>query len=47
MNNIEYIEIRETNSLKHPKSIIKGKILRVFIAVYVEGVRLIDNCKLN
>ena len=47
LNNIEYIEIRETNSLKHPKSIIRGKTLRVFIAVHVEGVRLIDNCKLN
>ena len=47
LNNIEYIEIRESNSLKHPKSIIKGKIMRIFIAVHVEGVRLIDNCKLN
>ena len=47
LNNIEYIEIRETNSLKHPKSIIRGKTLRIFIAVHVEGVRLIDNCKLN
>ena len=47
LNNIEYIEIRESNSLKHPKSIIKGKTLRVFIAVYVDDVRLIDNYKLN
>ena len=47
LNNIEYIEIRDSNSLKHPKSIIKGKTLRVFIAVYVDDVRLIDNYKLN
>ncbi len=47
INNIEYIEIRESNSLKYPKNIIKGKTLRVFIAVYVDDVRLIDNYKLN
>ena len=47
LHSIEYIEIRESNSLKHPKIIIRGKTLRIFIAVHVEGVRLIDNCKLN
>ena len=47
LNNIEYIEIRESNSLKHPKNILKGKTLRVFVAIYVEDVRLIDNYKLN
>ena len=47
LNNIEYIEIRESNSLKRSKSVIKGKNLRVFVAVYVDGVRLIDNYKLN
>ena len=47
LNNIEYIEIRESKSLKHSKNIIKGKTLRVFIAVYVDDVRLIDNYKLN
>ena len=47
LNNIEYVEIRESNSLKRPKSIIKGKNLRAFIAVYVDDVRLIDNYKLN
>ena len=46
LNNIEYIEIRDSNSLKRPKSILKGKTLRVFIAVYIEDVRLIDNYKL-
>ena len=47
LNNIEYIEIRESSSLKYPKRIIKGKTLRVFVAVYVDDVRLIDNYKLN
>ena len=47
LNNIEYVEIRDSSNLKRPKSIIKGKALRVFIAVYVDDVRLIDNYKLN
>ena len=47
LNNIEYIEIRESKSLKYSKGIIKGKTLRVFVAVYVDNVRLIDNYKLN
>ena len=47
INNIEYIEIRESKSLKQPKNISKKRTLRVFIAVYVDGVRLIDNYKLN
>ena len=47
LNNIEYLEIRDTNSLVHPKKIIKASTLRVFIAVYVDNVRLIDNYKLN
>ena len=47
LNNIEYIEIRESKSLKRSKSIIKGKTLRVFVAVYIDNVRLIDNYKLN
>ena len=47
LNNIEYIEIRESKSLKKPKNILKKRTLRVFIAVYVADVRLIDNYKLN
>ena len=47
LNNIEYLEIRDSKNLVHPKKIIKGRTLRVFIAVYVNGVRLIDNYKLN
>ncbi len=47
LNDIEYLEIRNSNNLLHPKKVVKGKTLRVFIAVYVDGVRLIDNYKLN
>ena len=47
LNNIEYVEIRDSNSLERSKNIIKGRILRIFIAVYVDDVRLIDNYKLN
>ena len=47
LNNIEYVEIRDSSYLKRPKRIMKGKALRVFIAVYVDDVRLIDNYKLN
>ena len=47
IDHIEYIEIRDTKNLKHPNSIIKGQSLRVFFAVYVNDVRLIDNFKLN
>ncbi len=47
LNDIEYVEIRDSSNLEYPKSIIKGKTLRVFIAVYIENVRLIDNYKLN
>ena len=47
LDNIEYIEIRDAKNLKHPKSITKAKTLRVFFAVYVNDVRLIDNFKLN
>ena len=47
LNKIEYIEIRHAKSLSLPKNIIRGIALRVFIAVYVNDVRLIDNFKLN
>ncbi len=47
LNNIEYLEIRNSKNLKQPKLIGEGKRLRVFIAVYVGNVRLIDNYKLN
>ena len=47
LNNLEYLEVRESNSLSQTKNIRNGKKLRVFIAVNVGGVRLIDNYKLN
>jgi pantoate--beta-alanine ligase len=47
LTNIEYIEIRDSKSLKHPKNIIRKRALRVFIAIYIGNVRLIDNYKLN
>ena len=47
VKNIEYLEIRESKSLKHPKKITKKMTLRVFIAVYVDDIRLIDNYKFN
>ena len=47
LNNIEYLEVRDSNSLNQTKNIRNGKKLRVFIAAYVGGVRLIDNYKIN
>ena len=47
LNNLEYLEIRDTNELNHPKNIRDRKKLRVFVAVYVGDVRLIDNFKLS
>ena len=47
LNNLEYLEIRDTNELNHPKNIRDRKKLRVFVAVYVGKVRLIDNFKLS
>jgi pantoate--beta-alanine ligase len=47
LNNIEYLEIRYSKSLKKPKNIINKIAMRVFLAVYVDDVRLIDNYKLN
>ena len=47
LDKIEYIEIRDSKSLKHAKYITNKGTLRVFIAVYVDNVRLIDNYKLS
>ena len=47
LNNLEYLEIRDINKLNHPKNIRDRKKLRVFVAVYVGKVRLIDNFKLS
>ena len=46
-NKVEYLEIRDSKYLKKPNNIKKGRVLRVFIAVYIGDVRLIDNYRLN
>jgi pantoate--beta-alanine ligase len=47
LDKIEYIEIRDSKSLIRNRDIIKKVSLRIFIAVYVDNVRLIDNYRLN
>ena len=43
---LEYLEIREAISLNPTKKIYKNKKYRVFIAVIVDKIRLIDNIEL-
>jgi len=45
--NLEYIEIAEQDTLKPVNRKQKNTKYRAFIAVYVNGVRLIDNIALN
>ena len=45
--NIEYLEVREENTLKRPTILKKQKGLRIFVAVYLRNVRLIDNYNFN
>lgn len=45
--NLEYINITEQETLNPVKRKHKNKKYRAFIAVYVDGVRLIDNIALN
>ena len=45
--NIEYLEVREETTLKRPTIIKNQKRLRIFVAVYLRNVRLIDNYKFN
>ena len=47
LNNIEYLEVRESKSLERPTILKKQKKLRIFVAVFLRNVRLIDNYKLN
>ena len=47
LNNIEYLEVRASKSLEKSNDIKNPNKFRVFIAVYVGGVRLIDNYKLK
>jgi pantoate--beta-alanine ligase len=44
---LEYIEIAEQDTLKPVNRKQKNTKYRAFIAVYVNGVRLIDNIALN
>ncbi|MCP4977241.1 MAG: pantoate--beta-alanine ligase [Maribacter sp.] len=44
---LEYVEITQANTLKPVVKKQKNKKYRAFIAVYAEGVRLIDNIALN
>ncbi len=44
---LEYIEITQAKTLKPIVRKLKNKKYRAFIAVYAEGVRLIDNLDLN
>jgi len=43
---IDYLEIRNEDNLKLNMDLISPKKRRIFIAVYLEGVRLIDNISL-
>ena len=43
---IDYLEIRNEDNLKLNMDLISSKKRRIFIAVYLEGVRLIDNISL-
>ena len=44
ITDIDYIEIRDSHDLKESSN--KSDNKRIFIAVYIDGVRLIDNMKL-
>ena len=44
---LEYFEIASEKDLKTDNSKVEGKSYRAFIAVVVDGVRLIDNMSLN
>jgi len=43
---IDYLEIRNEDNLKLNMNLISSQKRRIFIAVYLEGVRLIDNLSL-
>ncbi len=44
---IDYLEIRDEENLQLTYDTNSGKNLRIFIAVYLGGVRLIDNLKIS
>ena len=43
---IDYLEIRNEDNLKLNMNLFSAQKRRIFIAVYLEGVRLIDNLSL-
>ena len=43
---IDYLEIRNEDNLKLNMNLFSSQKRRIFIAVYLEGVRLIDNLSL-
>ena len=45
--NLEYVTIAETNTLQSVKRKSKSKKYRIFIAAFIDNVRLIDNIALN
>ncbi|TVZ26463.1 pantoate--beta-alanine ligase [Gillisia sp. Hel_I_86] len=44
---LEYFEIADSETLKPITNDVNGKLVRAFIAVYFEDIRLIDNIALN
>jgi pantoate--beta-alanine ligase len=44
---IDYLEIRDEKTLQLTSNYDDKKSLRIFVAVYLNGVRLIDNLKIN
>ena len=44
---LEYFEITDIENLTPAKTLEKNKKYRAFVAVYTEGVRLIDNIAIN
>jgi pantoate--beta-alanine ligase len=45
-DNVEYLQICNEDDLRDVKILDKGQSARIFIAVHLDGVRLIDNIKL-
>lgn len=44
---IDYLEIREEKNLALVKNLTSNKPARIFVAAYIDGVRLIDNLEIN
>ena len=44
---VEYLEIRDENNLQLIENFQTNQQARIFIAVYLQGVRLIDNLAIS